>query len=121
MSTILESALDAERQAECAAADRRATRQNRAGTNETVGRYVCRHYRERAAQAGTQTAARQLRKQGFPLAVALAILATTQLSGCFFVFIPGSLIASASDSITGATGDHCVARSALLSWLTLRK
>lgn len=38
----------------------------------------------------------------------LAALAATQLSGCFFVFIPGSLIQKASDSITGAEGDHCV-------------
>jgi len=111
MSKILESALDAERRAECEAADRRETRQDRAGAHETVGLYVCRHYRERAALAGTQAAARQMRKQGFPLALALLILATTQLAGCWFVFIPGSLIAHASDSITGDSGEHCVSRS----------
>ena len=37
-----------------------------------------------------------------------ALLLTTQLGGCFFVFIPGSLIQKASDSITGAEGEHCV-------------
>lgn len=111
MSRILESALDPQRRADCEAADRRETRQDRAGAAETVGRYVCTHYRERAAQAGTQAAARQLRKQGFPLALALSILATTQLAGCWFVFIPGSLIAHASDAITGDSGEHCVSRS----------
>lgn len=33
-----------------------------------------------------------------------------QLSGCWFVFIPGSLIQKVSDGITGADGEHCVAR-----------
>ena len=33
------------------------------------------HYRERAATAGTYRAARQLRKQGFGLHVALSVLA----------------------------------------------
>lgn len=42
----------------------------------------------------------------------LAALAVTQLSGCFFVFIPGSLIQKVSDGITGAEGDHCVNSSA---------
>lgn len=30
------------------------------------------------------------------------------LQGCWFVFIPGSVISSASDSLTGAEGTHCV-------------
>lgn len=37
-----------------------------------------------------------------------ALAVCTQLSGCWFVFIPGSLIAKASDAVTGAEGDHCV-------------
>ena len=40
------------------------------------------------------------------------LVACTQLSGCFFVFIPGSLIAKAGDAITGAEGDHCVPTAA---------
>lgn len=35
-----------------------------------------------------------------------------QLSGCFFIWIPGSLIRAVSDGITGAKGEHCVARTA---------
>lgn len=34
------------------------------------------------------------------------------LSGCWFVFIPGSLIQKVSDGITGAKGNHCVGRDA---------
>jgi len=44
------------------------------------------------------------------MAVALAV--TTQLGGCFFVFIPGSLIQRVSDSVTGAEGDNCVSTAA---------
>lgn len=41
--------------------------------------------------------------------IALAVVAaTTQLAGCFFVFIPGSLIQKVSDGFTGAEGEHCV-------------
>lgn len=36
--------------------------------------------------------------------------ACVSLSGCWFVFIPGSLIQKVSDGITGAEGEHCVAR-----------
>ena len=45
-------------------------------------------------------------------ALALATLALTQLGGCWFVFIPGALIQAASDSITGASGEHCVGNAA---------
>lgn len=51
-----------------------------------------------------------MRKINVCLAVLLGLC--TQLAGCFFVFIPGSLIAKASDGITGAEGDHCVASTA---------
>jgi hypothetical protein len=37
---------------------------------------------------------------------------TAQISGCFFVFIPGSLIQKVSDGVTGAEGEHCVSRLA---------
>ena len=40
------------------------------------------------------------------------IAITTQLSGCFFVFIPGELIQRVSDGFTGAEGEHCVSRAA---------
>lgn len=41
-----------------------------------------------------------------------ALALCTQLAGCWFVFIPGSLLQKASDGITGAEGDHCVAATA---------
>ncbi len=41
-----------------------------------------------------------------------ALAACTQLAGCFFVFIPGSLLQRASDGITGAEGEHCVPAAA---------
>lgn len=41
-----------------------------------------------------------------------ALVACASLSGCFFIWIPGSLIRAVSDGITGAKGEHCVARSA---------
>ncbi len=34
------------------------------------------------------------------------------LSGCWFVFIPGSVVGAVTDTLTGASGDHCVAESA---------
>lgn len=42
--------------------------------------------------------------------IALAML--LPLSGCWFVFIPGTLIQAAADGITGAEGEHCVSRAA---------
>ena len=42
----------------------------------------------------------------------LAVALASQLTGCFFVFIPGSLLQKVSDGITGAEGEHCVGRSA---------
>lgn len=44
--------------------------------------------------------------------VVAAAVACTQLGGCFFVFIPGSVMAKASDAVTGASGEHCVGRGA---------
>lgn len=49
-------------------------------------------------------------KQAGRLAVIACLAASLQ--GCFFVFIPGSVMAAASDKITGSEGDHCVAESA---------
>ncbi|MBN9429235.1 MAG: hypothetical protein J0H09_22265 [Burkholderiales bacterium] len=34
------------------------------------------------------------------------------LQGCMFFIIPGSVVAAISDSITGAEGRHCLARTA---------
>ena len=38
----------------------------------------------------------------------LLMALASSLQGCFFVFIPGSVISSVSDSITGAEGSNCV-------------
>lgn len=43
------------------------------------------------------------------LMLAPAVLA---LQGCWFVFIPGSVVSSVSDSITGAEGENCVPSTA---------
>ncbi len=43
-------------------------------SKRNIGDWFAKHYRQRAAESGTQTAARQMRKQGVPLSVALAIL-----------------------------------------------
>jgi hypothetical protein len=46
----------------------------------------------------------------FRVARGFAVLAAcASLSGCFFIWIPGSLIRAVSDGITGAKGQHCVA------------
>jgi hypothetical protein len=71
----------------------------------------------RIVPAGASVAALQLRgranhedhcMQSARLAVVLA--ASSLLSGCWFVFIPGSLINRAADAVTGAEGEHCVGR-----------
>ena len=46
------------------------------------------------------------------LVVAAMLLAATQLTGCFFIFIPGSVVGAVSDSITGAAGANCVSSGA---------
>lgn len=46
----------------------------------------------------------------FCASVALACLLL--LSGCWFVYIPGSAISAISDSLTGAEGNHCVSEVA---------
>ena len=42
----------------------------------------------------------------------MAALLPLALSGCWFVFIPGSVTSAISDSITGDKGEHCVSRGA---------
>lgn len=42
----------------------------------------------------------------------LALMASFSLSGCFFIYIPGSVVSAVSDSITGAEGNNCVGESA---------
>ena len=37
---------------------------------------------------------------------------TPLLGGCWFVFIPGSMISAIGDSISGLEGRHCVGRAA---------
>ena len=41
-------------------------------------------------------------------AILAALAASSMLSGCFFFYVPGSLVGQVSDSLTGATGEHCV-------------
>lgn len=48
------------------------------------------------------------------LKVAAIALLCSQLGGCFFVFIPGSVVGKISDGITGAEGEHCVGREAVV-------
>lgn len=40
--------------------------------------------------------------------LALTLFACTQLSGCFFIFIPGSVIDKGTDLVTGNRGEHCI-------------
>lgn len=43
----------------------------------------------------------------------LTVVAFVQmLQGCLFLYIPGSMVSSVSDSITGAEGNNCVGASA---------
>jgi len=44
--------------------------------------------------------------------IAATALLCSQLSGCFFIFIPGSLIRKASDAVTGSEGENCVTSTA---------
>jgi hypothetical protein len=39
-------------------------------------------------------------------------LASFALQGCWFIFIPGSVISAASDAVTGSEGKHCVGERA---------
>jgi hypothetical protein len=43
-----------------------------------VGAWIVSHFRARQAEAGTYVVAKQMRKQGYPLALALAVLSTKQ-------------------------------------------
>lgn len=45
-------------------------------TTSLLGQFMRNHYRTRLAASDVQTVARQMRKQGWPLWVAVAILAT---------------------------------------------
>ena len=42
----------------------------------------------------------------------LVVALSMCLQGCWFVFIPGSVVSSVSDSMTGAEGSHCVGPNA---------
>jgi hypothetical protein len=41
-----------------------------------------------------------------------ALLLPFVLSGCFFIWIPGSVVRAAGDGFTGAEGSHCVGQAA---------
>lgn len=40
--------------------------------------------------------------------VLLVLPCAALLQGCWFVFIPGSVVQAVTDGITGAEGNHCV-------------
>ena len=42
---------------------------------------------------------------------ALTVAAVVSLSGCWFIFIPGSAVGAISDGITGSKGEYCVSNS----------
>lgn len=44
--------------------------------------------------------------------IVLAAALCTQLAGCFFFWIPGSVVKGVGDALTGASGEHCVGRGA---------
>jgi hypothetical protein len=44
--------------------------------------------------------------------IALGLCLSLTLSGCWFVFIPGSMIQAIGDGITGDKGDNCVGPNA---------
>lgn len=46
-----------------------------------------------------------------------ALLLPFSLSGCFFIWIPGSVIRAASDGLTGAEGSHCVSESVQVGYV----
>jgi hypothetical protein len=45
-------------------------------THSLIGQFMRNHYRARLAASDVQTVARQMRKQGWPLWIAVACLAT---------------------------------------------
>lgn len=53
------------------------------------------------------------RSRWVAVALWIGVIATVFLmQGCFFIFIPGSVVAAVSDGITGAEGRHCLAKTA---------
>lgn len=44
--------------------------------------------------------------------LAVGLMLALLLQGCFFIFIPGSVIDAASDAVTGAQGNNCVTAGA---------
>ena len=42
----------------------------------------------------------------------VCVLMAISLAGCWAVFIPGSVVSGASDSLTGAEGNNCVSATA---------
>lgn len=42
----------------------------------------------------------------------LLVSLVLSLSGCWFVFIPGSMVSSMGDALSGNTGQYCVGESA---------
>jgi len=42
---------------------------------------------------------------------ALIVGVIVPLSGCWFIFIPGSAVGAISDGITGSKGEYCVSNS----------
>lgn len=46
-------------------------------------------------------------------ALIAAVLASSQLTGCF-IFIPGPVVGAVADSLTGDRGEHCVPRGTVV-------
>jgi hypothetical protein len=46
------------------------------------------------------------------LNLTLLTLAAILLSGCWFIFIPGSVVGAVTDAVTGAEGNNCVGANA---------
>lgn len=44
--------------------------------------------------------------------MALVAALCISLQGCWFVYVPGSMVSALSDSLTGAEGAHCVGPAA---------
>ena len=45
------------------------------------------------------------------LRLLLLVISCSSLSGCWFIFIPGSVTQSVVDGLTGSEGSHCVGPS----------
>jgi hypothetical protein len=66
---------------------------------------------ERVTSASTALRVACVKGKAAARIAAIVSLAST-LSGCFFIWIPGSVVSKISDSVTGSEGEHCVGTAA---------